>query len=68
MQLSTNQIEGTLHEREAGQVTNNPLRYVPPSMVLMVLKAARTSIASAKKTTRTVQRSSRYTLFRLIDG
>jgi hypothetical protein len=49
MQLSTNQIEGTLHERKAGQVTNNPLRYVPPSMVLMVLKAARTSIASAKK-------------------
>ena len=49
MQLSTNQIEGTLHEREARQITNNPLKNVPPSMVLMVLRAARTSIANAKK-------------------
>lgn len=46
MKPSTNsQIKGTLHamkdkvKQKVGQVTDNPLRSVPPSTLLMVLKA-----------------------------
>jgi hypothetical protein len=61
MKPSTNsQIKGTLHamkdkvKHKAGQVTDNPLRSVPPSTLLMVLKAVspavwRTSPGDMKK-------------------
>ena len=68
MKPSTNgQVKVTPHEikfrvkEKTGQVSNNPLRSVPPSMLLLALKAAspaprRTSTDDMKKLLETLSR------------